>query len=93
MTLSIPLALMATIAMGEIVEIFEVGKETIYFNKKPIEKLNSIRSEIKQKNNNSFFLILCTNGSYDKLIDLMSYLKENGVNKVTLQSPQAGNEC
>ena len=79
--------------MSEIAEVFEVGKETIYLNKKLINSLSSISNEISDKSDNVFFIILCTNGSYDKAIDLMSFLKQNGVNNVSLQTPQPGNEC
>lgn len=80
-------------AMSETTDVFEIGEKTYYLNKRPVKELESIANELKQKKNYGFFLIMCTNGSYDKLIDLMSFLKNNGVNNVTLQAPQPGNKC
>ena len=74
-------------------EVFEIGVDNIYFNKKEIQDLQNIQNEIVEKKNNSYVILLCSNDKPEALVEIMSFLKDNNVENVSVQSLLGNREC
>lgn len=79
--------------MASKVDTLKVGKDYFYFNGVKSTSVHGLETALKEYKNTRIIVFLCTNGDAKKLIEVMTFLENNGISEVTLKSSQEITNC